>query len=259
MAIDRKDPVLEAWVTSGWYPDPANPRKARYYDQPKRIWMGTPKRGMRGLYIPDQPSDAWIARHNTGPQPIAVVGDCRVLGGHGLGLPAGSEVRVIFELQTITVRAASQDAVGQDSRRLQATVPYADVEVIEIGGPGTQTRGGRFYGGGFGVQGAAEGMLIASALNLLTTRTRTDTVICLRTSAAELFLHHRTEGPDALRIRLSQVFNILRAGDLSPSAPVHEDTPDHIVDRLAKLADLLDRGLLTHDEYSRLKAELLST
>ena len=33
---------------------------------------------------------------------------------------------------------------------------------------------------------------------------------------------------------------------------------DHVVERLAKLADLLERGLLSREEFDRLKAELLS-
>lgn len=99
-------------------------------------------------------------------------------------------------------------------------------------------------------------MLIASALNMLTTRTRVDTAICLQTRSAELFLQHSTETPDALRIRLSQAFNILRQR-VPPESDTTPTGNEHVVDRLAKLAGMLDRGLLSRQEFDRLKAELL--
>jgi hypothetical protein len=73
---------------------------------------------------------------------------------------------------------------------------------------------------------------------------------------AELFVHHDSETPDALRMRLSQVFNILRSRSSKSTTP--EPTEDgHVIDRLAKLADLLDRDLLSRQEFDRLKADLL--
>jgi hypothetical protein len=164
---------------------------------------------------------------------------------------------MIFGLAKLAISPA---AAGRQAHSppAQVQVPYVDVEAIEIGGPGATKTGGGFLGGGFGIDGAAEGMLIASALNMLTTRAKVDTVICLRTSSAELFVHHGTETPDALRMRLSQVFNILRAR-AAPLPKSQGPDQDHVVERLAKLADLLDRGVLTQDEFAALKSKLLST
>jgi hypothetical protein len=177
-----------------------------------------------------------------------------VLGGHGLGLATGTPVEVVFSHELIRLRAPG-DLLIHASGRL-AELPYADLVAFEIGGPGARQTGGGFIGGGFGLTGAAEGMLIATALNMLTTRTRIDTVICLQTKSAELFLHYGDEAPDALRIRLSEVFNILRE-NVSAGPQQGTSTGEHVVERLAKLADMLDRELLTREEFDRLKAELL--
>lgn len=69
-------------------------------------------------------------------------------------------------------------------------VPYVNIVAFEIGGPGARKTGGGFFGGGFGGSGAAEGMLVPAALNMLTTRTKVDTVICVQTPEAELFVHN---------------------------------------------------------------------
>ncbi|MGO8905955.1 MAG: SHOCT domain-containing protein [Solirubrobacteraceae bacterium] len=154
------------------------------------------------------------------------------------------------------------DAVRLRQRGTDDTVvPYADIEAFEIGGPGAKQTGGGFFGGGFGLEAAAEGALIATALNMLTKRTTVDTVICLRTRTAELFLHTSAETPDALRMRLSQVFNILRAQSTAQQAGSAASTgsgSDDVVDRLAKLADMLDKGLITSDEFATLKSTLLA-
>ena len=171
-----------------------------------------------------------------------------VLGGHGLPLRAGAELDVVFGPESLVLRPEG---------RAELTVPYHAIVALEIGGPGARTTGGGFIGGGFGPVGAADGMLIGTALNMLTTRTRVDTVICVQTDAAELFLHTGTVAPDPLRMRLSGVFNILRrhqsagGGALPASAGQVEDT-------LRSLASLQEQGLITEDEYKAKKAEVLS-
>ena len=158
---------------------------------------------------------------------VAVIEGCRVLGGHGLPPQAGESWIVIFkDNELLFVRGEAT-----------AAVPYSEIDALEIGGPGAQRHGGGFMGGGFGIAGAAEGMLVASALNLMTTRTTISTVVCLKTKSAELFLHTSSQTPDALRMRLSPVFTILRQQEGGRSAN-HGGGGDP-VDRLSKLADLL--------------------
>lgn len=248
-----KDPVLEPWVPSGWYWDPANPRQARRWDQVLGAWVGKPRKDafVSPRAIPSTTPQSEIEAQDPKLRPIARVGTCRVLGGHGLSVPANTTVQVLFTLDAMRLVQRGKDDVF---------VPYADIRALEIGGPGARRSGGGFIGGGFGLQGAAEGALIASALNMLTTTTKIDTVICVQTSTAELFLHNGETTPDRLRMRLSQVFNILRGRTNAPQAESGAEpglAGDHVVDRLAKLAEMLDRNLITSEEFATLKRELL--
>jgi hypothetical protein len=151
------------------------------------------------------------------------------------------------------------DSLEIDRGRPDLTsVPYSEINAIELGGPGMTTTGGGFLGGGFGVEGAVEGMLIASALNMVTTRKKVDTVICLQTGTAEVFFHHDETPPDALRILLSPIFSKLR--ELHPSvgavATDRAESPD-LVSRLERLADLHAKGVLNGDEFEAAKRKLL--
>jgi hypothetical protein len=81
--------------------------------------------------------------------------------------------------------------------------------------------GGGFVGGGFGAEGAAEGLLIATALNMLTTRTKIDTVLCIQGTYGEVFFHITTLTPEALRIRLSPAIIAVQtaSGSMMPWRP----------------------------------------
>lgn len=259
-----QDPILEPWVPSGWYVDPANPEKARYYSSAHRYWAGNARTKPKGAPIPTEPPASQRTalereRILRDPEraPIAESLRCRVLGGHGFGLQAGQGVELLFLKGELMV-LSSVIASGASHDFGPVSMKYEQIVAFEIGGPGARRAGGGFVGGGFGLEGAAEGMLIASALNLLTTRTSIDTVVCIQTSDAELFLHHGETTPDALRMRLSPVFTILRQCEVARSRAAFPDAPTtHAVDRLAKLAEMLDRGLITDEEFARMKADLL--
>jgi hypothetical protein len=125
---------------------------------------------------------------------------------------------------------------------------------VDIEGAAEVRKGMRWFGGGFGLAGAAEGALTAAVLNSLTSRTEIDTVIRLQMPATELFLHSNELTPTALRMRLSPVFTRMRAAG-APAVPA-PPTSD-VVDQLHKAESLLERGLLTDEEFARLKANLL--
>jgi hypothetical protein len=137
-------------------------------------------------------------------------------------------------------------------------VPYREVTTLEIGGPGATRSGGGFIGGGFGLEGAAEGMLIASALNALTRRTRIDTVLCVQSTSSELFFHISDETLDALRRRLSPAFTAIRQQQQSPLPLAAPRAQTDVVTRLEALAVLLDRELLTRAEFDELKKQVLA-
>jgi hypothetical protein len=99
-------------------------------------------------------------------------------------------------------------------------------------------------------------LFVASALNLLTSRTKVDTVICLQTRDAEVFLHHGETDPSAVRMRLSVVFNELRRLQQPPEQPP-ASSASSAIDEIARLGDLLERGLIDDGEFSALKAKLI--
>lgn len=129
---------------------------------------------------------------------------CTVLGGSGYALPTGTEVNVCLGQSAMTIRTLTD---GQTEH-----VSYPEVVSITISGPGRVTSGSGFIGGGFGVAGAVEGMVVATILNALTTRTKVHTILEIITHRGELFLHYGQMEPGALRIVLSPVFTRRGAG-----------------------------------------------
>jgi hypothetical protein len=145
--------------------------------------------------------------------------------------------------------------------KVLAEVPYSQVEDVEIGGPGLVKTGGGFVGGGFGVNGAVEGMAIAAVLNTLTTRTSVKTIVRIQGTSCELFLLHTRQTPEQLRIAMSRPLGAIRsalatqaAGGIQHKARAAAPSP---VQELTQLADMLEKGLLTREEFDLMKAKLL--
>ena len=128
---------------------------------------------------------------------------------------------------------------------------------LYVGSSGEVRIGGGFFGGGFSLLGAAGGRLMGSMLNTLTSSRTIDTVLRLQKPSAELYLFHDALVPQALRAALAPVFDRLRQTD-APSTSQVGEADDDVIGRLGKLADLLDRGAITQDEFNELKAGLLS-
>jgi hypothetical protein len=143
-----------------------------------------------------------------------------------------------------------------------ADAPYAEVEALDIGGPGLVQRGSGFAGGGFGLVGMAQGMAIAALLNALTTRHKIQTVVRVQGANYEFFLLYTELTPEQLRIELSQPLGTIRQAQsaMSRSGNIGSVSPQgtSVVEELNKLADLLERGLLTRDEFEQMKARILA-
>lgn len=137
-------------------------------------------------------------------------------------------------------------------------IPYRDVEVVDIGGPGLVKSGGDFVGGGFGVAGAVEGMAIATVLNALTTQTKIKTVIRVQATKCELFLLCSYAEREALRIELSKALGAIRQARARINARTDDRPTASVVDQLGKLAAMLENGLLTREEFDRMKATLIT-
>lgn len=100
-----------------------------------------------------------------------------------------------------------------------ARFSYFELVEFNITGPGSVSTGGGFIGGGFGVEGAIEGVAIAAVLNALTTKTKIHTFITLITNFGELHLHYDKMEPAVMRVALASVF--LRMRSWSPQWREH--------------------------------------
>ena len=139
-------------------------------------------------------------------------------------------------------------------------VPYSEIEDIEIGGPGIVRTGAGFVGGGFGATGAIEGIGIASILNGLASRTSIETILRIQGTGFEIFLFYAKATPEQLRIELSRplaAFRSVRASHAVGAAPDQVSSKSTSpVDELIKLADMLEKGLLTRNEFDLMKAKI---
>lgn len=163
---------------------------------------------------------------------------CTVLGGVGYPFASGELLDLSFGRQNLAIKA---------NGTLPIDVPYFEIVDISISGPGSVTSGGGFVGGGFGVEGAVEGIAAATVLNFLTTRTKIHTFITILSHVGELHLHYSSMEPSALRIALSGVFTTLRRLD-----------PTWIRSRLERLEHQHTAELIDKEEFERLKQRLLS-
>lgn len=158
-----------------------------------------------------------------------VLADCTVLGANGFPFTIGSKISLAFEGHSVRCIHAARTA----------TFGIVELAELHIAGPGSVTTGGGFIGGGFGVDGALEGVAIATVLNFLTTKTKVHTFLTLITNFGELHLHYSGMEPAALRMALAPVYVKLRRLD-----PVWQEA------RLKTLQAQHSAGLLSSDELS---------
>lgn len=190
--------------------------------------------------------------------PLVTLHKTVFLGGY---LPGGElAVRDQYHIEFLEDRIW---VVQWRAKMILAELPYTEIEDLEIGGPGVVKTGGGFAGGGFGVAGAIEGMAIASVLNGLTSRTSVKTVLRIQGTAFEIFLLNTKLTPERLRIELSRPLAAIRSARASDLAQgLRDQVPAEslsAVEQLSKLADMLERGLLTREEFELMKANLIQT
>lgn len=123
------------------------------------------------------------------------------LGGAEFPFQSGERVDVLFTEKGVILQGKTRSA----------RFSYFELVEFNITGPGLVTTGGGFIGGGFGVEGAIEGMAIAAVLNGLTTKTKIHTFITLITNFGELHLHYDKMEPAVMRVVLASVFVRMRA------------------------------------------------
>ena len=172
---------------------------------------------------------------------------CTVIGGYGHGLPPQTLCNLRFEATRICIDFTAPQAGGWE-------FPYADLLIIEIGGRGAMRSGGGFIGGGFGLEGTAEGMIVAGVLNSLTTTTRVESIISLKASNWQLIVFNGQRTPDDLRVYLAPgIARVEAANRVPPPPPPGVD----FAGQLARLAALYRDGMLSEEEYETAKRSVL--
>jgi hypothetical protein len=131
--------------------------------------------------------------------------------------------------------------------------PFKDALAPEFSGPGRVTTGGKVFGGGFGPVGAAEGMIAASVINALTTRTKIHTVIRYEATNLEAFFFYSKETPDNLRMQMSKVLSHIRPKGQPGAAAA---APSTRLDQLKQLGELRDSGVLNEAEFEAEKQRI---
>jgi hypothetical protein len=135
------------------------------------------------------------------------------------------------------------------------------LKTIQIGGAGAFQTGGGFFGGGFGLKGALEGIAIAKILNTVTTRTKFDCLLRVVYPDIEIYLQILDRTPRQLTIDLTGISHYLEnkkelsGNDMKQELNISENQN---IDRLLKLADLLEKGLISREEFESQKEKLIS-
>jgi hypothetical protein len=187
---------------------------------------------------------------------LASVGLCVLLGGYGYGnLTPGVDMAVDFTTTGLrALSTATHDPLLQ--------LPYSDALAMDFSGPGRVEKGGGFIGGGFGFRGAVEGMIVASVLNKLTRKSEIQSVIRWEARNLEVFLFTSAATPSELRVKLSPVLARIARDPNAPEPTAAEPTPaiaapEDRLSRIERLGALFKDGLLSEEEFSTLKREVL--
>lgn len=170
-------------------------------------------------------------------------------GGYGADsrVAAGQAYDLRFlEDQIVVVPSALVDVLQQ--------IRYTDIEDVEIGGPGIVSKYTR------GQQAGAAAMFGLLGAAVAYGSTRIQTVIHIQATDVDLYFLCTTTVPDALRIQLAGPLGAIRHARAQPSPAVAAppDGEGGVASELHKLADLLDRGLLTREEFDQFKGRLLA-
>lgn len=167
-----------------------------------------------------------------------LVGATVVGGGGNLPLRVGATVSVRFTPTEVRIR--EDDRLGNPV----LSIPEEWLRDVSLGGPGIVTSGGGFVGGGFGMKGAAEGMIAASVLNALTTSSQVNSIVRLDTELGEVFLHSTEATPEQLRVMLSPVF--WRIQQRRSGRTISYDLSGWTVGELTELSGRLVAGGVSH-------------
>jgi hypothetical protein len=186
-------------------------------------------------------------------QTIGVLADGRYIPGSGElpDIDGGSRLDVRFLADRVVF-------LPPGSARVLAEFSYPDVAAVEI----SHGRIRRWTAGQQAALGIAFGLEVGMMASQMI---RIKSVVRFETGTCELFVVDDQTEPDVLRMWLSPALWAIREAREAAGRPGPADGaaavaggPASVVDQLAKLASLLESGLLTREEFDRLKDALLA-
>lgn len=164
--------------------------------------------------------------------------------GGGTRIPNNTACLIDFASDRMIVKGGGIDE----------SVPYSDMGALQIGGSSSRS-GAHVIGGGFGVAGAIEGMLAASVINSLSSKTTRTSLIRVAARSSEYVFVSQTMDTNTLSMLLTPVQLRIRQASPAPSPPTN--SAHSVSDELAKLAQLRDSGVLSDTEFAMAKSRLL--
>jgi hypothetical protein len=175
----------------------------------------------------------------------------KVMDGAGWAPRVGSRIRLL-------VFTDHFDIGIEDGSLPPSSVRLATLQDMSIDGH-LLTKGGGFWGGGFGVTGAVEGMAIASVLNSLTTKTQKWVTVAIVADDGRVDL--QIEDTNALAVRDSfRVFADAISARRSRDIKNEQSKPElDVVSALERLVALRDSGSLSDGEFQLAKQRMLQS
>jgi hypothetical protein len=140
-----------------------------------------------------------------------------------------------------------------------SVVPLDSLSDVRVSGQSVTTGGG-FFGGGFGAKGAAEGMLISTVLNGLTTKKTKWVTIGIVADGGWVDLRLANYGVlpvrSAVRV-LADAVSDRRSVEVPSPPPPGPDSEEDLVSKLERLTTLRESGALSDEEFIAAKIRLL--
>lgn len=169
-----------------------------------------------------------------------------VVSSKGMGLPEAAVVILTFGQDSVSFTMRDSDFV--------TSLPFEEIELFEVSGPGKISQDAGLIGGGFGIKGALLGMAVATAVNALTNKTETHTFLTMATPSKSVTLLTVEYEPEKLKMRLASYLAHVQGNKRSATPQVGQDLVSH----LSRLSEMRAAGLLSEEEFQKAKGKLLS-
>lgn len=183
---------------------------------------------------------------NHGQAPSDLIRNCLITDGAGWSPDA---------LDEVAIKITEELEIGPEPWHGPSIIIGPDVVTDLVIQGHTQTTGTRLMGGGFGLVGAAQGMVAANLVNSLTRRVTTWTLVKVET--CDGFTTIQIDLPEARVRHLLRPFRdaiFAAKGDAAASPE-----GGSVIDNLERLAALRDSGAIDEGEFRAAKSQILGT